>query len=969
MFLNSKLTEGLHRLRSHGGRNWLTYASLLLIAFVTLGVPQVRNLFAFPPLSGGATSAATATFYVYAAVLIGVYVVTGGWIVPPRNPLKTPAQPPPPAAANAAATTRNSRLWAVVERRRWAVAVIGYVLGGALIAFALAGGPDLAEIIEPSILLSFGALFLAFAALMTAWNYFDDRTRRLLVRVMTALLALNLVGEAVWWLGEHQTPFSFRYYSLWAILHTLFCLLLFARVVDYWQAYSPWPIRTLAILLVLAMAAAFGPRSVGTLRPAADFYGSGGVPLAADEDAKQRRPQMLPGIDLAVADSWLAHLKMRLDAIPDDGPVVLVAASGGGSRAALFTALVYEDLRRKAVKQDGFPDYRIDQHILLISSVSGGSLASACYVDENYNRTANDRAANHEPNNFFADETLTLMEEALPSIRGRPWYEGTRSNGDWVAWWQVAEKDCLVEEGYPWYFDPPFVDDMCTDFMAPLLRGTLHPLEDRGESTMRFWQRRFGLSGTNLDWHRGVNDRLAAAARNRAAKSDAPKLEDWPPLLLCNVSEVERGNRTIIGFPPLPYDLLTFDIDAPYHPREWIALDASEEQTRQVSEVSLAEAVRLSAGFPWGFPVARVDIPQRTVGGSTRPDVRFLDGGVADNTGIDSLHYVVDRLQAWARLAEKKEVSAAHRRRYTVAQEVVDELIHRGIVILEIDSGAKPQAPGAIARYLSGLLEPVAALENAGYAHAASDTGSHIDEIESLLPFRRARQLRWRIERLMSPKWRGAGASRQGQLPNVERITVVCNHDENVMTAWALGPRDKARVFLRFAAGSAKMHDQWEDYLARYHRQRQEVDEIDARLKDLEEMQPAGQVSQVALSEVAARFRKLVGDSHAEQSLRKLDAAVEARFAQGRPPSNAYLAQMEALIESEQRQIDVDPQADVLRPPPAARNGAGKPEKQARDVARPAPPPSAQQKQLQKDFSRVGESMKKIQEKVRAINK
>lgn len=55
-----QLTEGLHRLRGHGGRNWLTYASLLLIAFVTLGVPQVRNLFAFPPLTSGAASAATA---------------------------------------------------------------------------------------------------------------------------------------------------------------------------------------------------------------------------------------------------------------------------------------------------------------------------------------------------------------------------------------------------------------------------------------------------------------------------------------------------------------------------------------------------------------------------------------------------------------------------------------------------------------------------------------------------------------------------------------------------------------------------------------------------------------------------------------------------------------------------------------------------------------------------------------------
>lgn len=38
----------------------------------------------------------------------------------------------------------------------------------------------------------------------------------------------------------------------------------------------------------------------------------------------------------------------------------------------------------------------------------------------------------------------------------------------------------------------------------------------------------------------------------------------------------------------------------------------------------------------------------------------------------------------------------------------------------------KPQPPGAIARYLSGLLEPVAALENAGYAHAASE----LEELE-----------------------------------------------------------------------------------------------------------------------------------------------------------------------------------------------------------------------------------------------
>jgi hypothetical protein len=486
---------------------------------------------------------------------------------------------------------------------------------------------------------------------------------------------------------------------------------------------------------------------------------------------------------------------------------------------------------------------------------------------------------------------------------------------------------------------------------------------------MRFWRRRFALSDTNLDWHRRVADRLASSATAHSTNSAAPSPHDWPPLLLCNVSEVERGNRTIIGFPPLPPDLLTFDIDAPYLPREWIALDAAEAETRQVSEVSLAEAVRLSAGFPWGFPVARVDIPQRTVGAAIRPDVRFVDGGVADNSGIDSLRFVVDRLQAWAKLSEKADLPPAHARRYDVARKVVDELMNRGVVILEIDSGAKPQAPGAIARYLSGLLEPISALENAGYAHSASDIGSHIDEIESQLPFRRARQLRWRIERLTSPKWREGGAGRQGQLSNVERITVVCNHDENVMTAWALGPRDKARVFLRFAAGSAKMHDQWEDYLARHHHERNEVAQIDARLKELEEAQQQGRISPLDLGEVAEKYRKLVGDSQVVQSLRKLDVAVEARFAQGRPPSAAYLAQMEALIEQEQREIDFSPSPELPRPPAAAKNGAARPKQPPREITGPAPAPAAKQKELQKDYTRVGESMKKIQEKVRPINK
>jgi predicted patatin/cPLA2 family phospholipase len=49
-----------------------------------------------------------------------------------------------------------------------------------------------------------------------------------------------------------------------------------------------------------------------------------------------------------------------------------VAASGGGSRAAIYTAYTLERLHRDT------PD--VADHLQAVSSVSGGSLASAAYV-------------------------------------------------------------------------------------------------------------------------------------------------------------------------------------------------------------------------------------------------------------------------------------------------------------------------------------------------------------------------------------------------------------------------------------------------------------------------------------------------------------------------------------------------------------------------------------------------------------
>src|SRR5580698_2791971 len=61
----------------------------------------------------------------------------------------------------------------------------------------------------------------------------------------------------------------------------------------------------------------------------------------------------------------------------DNGPIVIMAASGGGSRAAIYTAFTLERLVRDE------PD--VANHLQAISSVSGGSLAAAAYVARRYN--------------------------------------------------------------------------------------------------------------------------------------------------------------------------------------------------------------------------------------------------------------------------------------------------------------------------------------------------------------------------------------------------------------------------------------------------------------------------------------------------------------------------------------------------------------------------------------------------------
>src|SRR5262249_5747673 len=151
---------------------------------------------------------------------------------------------------------------------------------------------------------------------------------------------------------------SYRLYTIWAVLEILVLGVLVGSLLDTWQSITGRPIRAfgLGLAVVLLLIAR--------------------VPFREPLEDAEATPN--PHADHS-PDDWPDLFLARLRAVPEGKPVVLVACSGGGSRAAIFSALVLEGLAREP-----FPDavqpaqgHTWADHVVLISSVSGGSLGTA----------------------------------------------------------------------------------------------------------------------------------------------------------------------------------------------------------------------------------------------------------------------------------------------------------------------------------------------------------------------------------------------------------------------------------------------------------------------------------------------------------------------------------------------------------------------------------------------------------------
>ena len=343
---------------------------------------------------------------------------------------------------------------------------------------------------------------------------------------------------------------------------------------------------------------------------------------------------------------WMSHHNC-LETPRACPPPLIIAASGGASRSAFFVATVLGELHDKPSLfwPKDIPKHKrprsakmVKEQIFAISSVSGGSLASALYA-----ALLRGESASLYPGKPCNAAQLR-SDRLLFSI---PEDKKQRLN------YPINWKNCLqaVTAGdflSPTMISYTFRDNLAISSLIGLISG-----EDRATALEKAWINR----EQQLTERHHMNDPLL---------SFQPTKSLWMPLMLFNATSVTTGKRLIAT--PLaatynPDEKISF---APYPggdmPETRIIPDSGEQKNTQhpplfpdsldlhallnqprtktenwkeqdqsqtrLSDISLAQAVSLSARFPLISPHANI------LAADGRLIDRIVDGGYFDNSGM-----------------------------------------------------------------------------------------------------------------------------------------------------------------------------------------------------------------------------------------------------------------------------------------------------------------------------------------------
>ena len=307
---------------------------------------------------------------------------------------------------------------------------------------------------------------------------------------------------------------------------------------------------------------------------------------------------------------------------PAKKPLVIFCVSGGGTRAAMFTAGILtrmwqqkEDTAILQQNKDPYPGRRLLENVNVMSGVSGGGLALAYFQEGLYRWLRN-----HRPKGGVSDKSAALQNrhDALE------WFFGVKDQTECrplVTWYSQDQEQIKPNDLAHYAFNPtgrgsklgedfdinPYMNAMRQNFVAPCVAGYFWPWTGRGPSYEDTWERAFQWYDTDPLHPRRIGD-----------FRDYEKTGHLPTLIL-NALLTRTGSRLAItnldaaDFAPLekfgpPVDTLNDSPDT----RENLRYDPTPDtiitlhQLDPTWNMPLQAAVHATANFPYALPTMRI---------------------------------------------------------------------------------------------------------------------------------------------------------------------------------------------------------------------------------------------------------------------------------------------------------------------------------------------------------------------------